>query len=60
MVEATFSNSDRGSGSKMERLLADKRLVELEGICPTRYCKASDTGSTIDRVIMNLPYIQLS
>ena len=54
MVEANFSNSDRGNGSKLEKLLADVRLVEVDGGVPTRYCKATDSGATIDRILTNL------
>ena len=54
-VEANFSNSDRGTGSRMEKLLNDARLVEIEGSIPTRYCKATDSGATIDRIFTNLP-----
>ena len=39
----------------MEKLLNDARLVEIEGSIPTRYCKATDSGATIDRIFTNLP-----
>ena len=55
MVEAIFSNSDRGNGSRFEKQLADVRLVELDGGVPTRYCKATDSGTSIDRIFTNLP-----
>ena len=44
LVEANFSNSDRGSGSRLEKLLADVRLVELDGGVPTRYARLRIQG----------------
>ncbi len=56
-MEAKYSDRDRGSDSGLERLLADVRLVELEGGVPTRYCKATDSGASIDRIFTNLPQL---
>ena len=52
-LEEYFSSGDRGSGSKVEKLLADGGLVELDGGLPTRYNKVGDTGSLIDRILTN-------
>ena len=39
----------------LAELLLDARLTEVEGDVPTRYNEANNSGTTIDRVLTNIP-----
>ena len=41
------------TGGRLGKLLKDSRWVEVEPSAPTRYNSTSNTGTTIDRILMN-------
>ena len=51
----TDAGNERGiaAGGPLRRLFADSRWVEIEPGAPSRFNSTSDTGSTIDRILMN-------
>ena len=41
------------NGGRLGKILKDKRFVEVEPSAPTRYNSINNTGSTIDRILIN-------